>query len=118
VPLRSSSAILCLPTHDFLSSVGISPSIGGGVEAGPNAVLAFKREDYAKALFSIGDVWKYARCAGICTHEDLEVKSRRPRLSISQIESGPISGVGSARQILSRYRETLCLEPTGTKGLP
>jgi hypothetical protein len=29
---------------------------GGGVEAVPNAVLAFKREGYATASFSIGDV--------------------------------------------------------------
>ncbi len=30
--------------------------IGGGVEAGPNAVLAFKREGYRKTDFKIRDL--------------------------------------------------------------
>jgi L-2-hydroxyglutarate oxidase len=31
--------------------------IGGGVEAGPNAVFAFKREGYKKSDVNLSDVW-------------------------------------------------------------
>jgi len=36
----------------------------GGVEAGPNAVIAFKREGYSWGAFSIGDVWQYFTSTG------------------------------------------------------
>jgi L-2-hydroxyglutarate oxidase len=42
------------PKFPFLG-VHFTRMIGGGVEAGPNAVLAFKREGYKKTSFSIGD---------------------------------------------------------------
>ena len=32
--------------------------IGGGIEAGPNAVLAFKREGYQRTDFSLQDAWE------------------------------------------------------------
>jgi L-2-hydroxyglutarate oxidase len=32
--------------------------IQGGVEAGPNAVLAFKREGYRRSSFSVTDAWE------------------------------------------------------------
>jgi L-2-hydroxyglutarate oxidase len=38
--------------------------IHGGVEAGPNAVLAFKREGYDRSSFSGGDVWEMVRFSG------------------------------------------------------
>jgi (S)-2-hydroxyglutarate dehydrogenase len=38
--------------------------IGGGVEAGPNAVLALKREGYSKDSFDVGDVLEYATFPG------------------------------------------------------
>ncbi|MBN2345202.1 MAG: L-2-hydroxyglutarate oxidase [Candidatus Aminicenantes bacterium] len=38
--------------------------IGGGVEAGPNAVLAFKRHGYDKASFSLRDAGQYALYPG------------------------------------------------------
>ena len=59
------------PTFPFLG-VHFTRMIGGGVEAGPNAVLAFKREGYRKTDFKIRDMtdtlgyggfWKMAgRC--------------------------------------------------------
>lgn len=42
------------PEFPFLG-VHFTRMIGGGVEAGPNAVLAFKREGYKKTSFSIRD---------------------------------------------------------------
>ncbi|MDR3609738.1 MAG: L-2-hydroxyglutarate oxidase [Ignavibacteriaceae bacterium] len=38
--------------------------INGGVEAGPNAVLAFKREGYKKNDFSLGDVFQMITYSG------------------------------------------------------
>jgi L-2-hydroxyglutarate oxidase len=51
------------PRFPFLG-VHFTKRIGGGVEAGPNAVLALKREGYAKTSFSSGDVWEYATFPG------------------------------------------------------
>ncbi len=45
------------PAFPFLG-VHFTRMIGGGVEAGPNAVLAFKREGYKKSDFSPRDVWE------------------------------------------------------------
>ncbi len=45
------------PAFPFLG-VHFTRMIGGGVEAGPNAVLAFKREGYRKSEFSLRDVWE------------------------------------------------------------
>ncbi|MCW8817763.1 MAG: L-2-hydroxyglutarate oxidase, partial [Ignavibacteriaceae bacterium] len=42
------------PQFPFLG-VHFTRMIDGGVEAGPNAVLAFKREGYLKSSFSFGD---------------------------------------------------------------
>lgn len=44
------------PTLPFLG-VHFTRMIGGGVEAGPNAVLAFKREGYGRFAFSPRDCW-------------------------------------------------------------
>jgi L-2-hydroxyglutarate oxidase LhgO len=43
------------PRFPFLG-VHFTTRIHGGVEAGPNAVLAFKREGYTRSSFSVGDV--------------------------------------------------------------
>lgn len=43
------------PQYPFLG-VHFTRMIKGGVEAGPNAVLAFKREGYKKTDFSFGDI--------------------------------------------------------------
>ena len=45
------------PTLPFLG-VHFTRMIGGGVEAGPNAVLAFKREGYKRTDFSLKDSWE------------------------------------------------------------
>ena len=45
------------PAFPFLG-VHFTRMIKGGVEAGPNAVLAFSREGYRKTDFSIGDLWR------------------------------------------------------------
>jgi len=51
------------PRFPFLG-VHFTKRIDGGVEAGPNAVLALKREGYAKISFSAGDVWDYITFPG------------------------------------------------------
>src|SRR5439155_23327486 len=38
--------------------------IGGGVECGPNAVLAFRREGYRLSDVSLGDLWEMATFGG------------------------------------------------------
>ena len=43
------------PNFPFLG-VHYTRMIGGGIEAGPNAVFAFKREGYRRSDFAIGDV--------------------------------------------------------------
>ena len=57
------------PRYPFLG-VHFTRMIGGGVEAGPNAVLAYKKEGYAKSDISLSDMlrmstfpgfWKMAR---------------------------------------------------------
>ncbi len=51
------------PKFPFLG-VHFTRMIKGGVEAGPNAVLAFKREGYARNDFSLGDVLQMAAFPG------------------------------------------------------
>jgi L-2-hydroxyglutarate oxidase LhgO len=45
------------PTLPFLG-VHFTRMIGGGIEAGPNAVLAFKREGYRRTDISLRDSWE------------------------------------------------------------
>lgn len=51
------------PRFPFLG-VHFTRRIGGGVEAGPNAVLALKREGYSKTSFRVRDVFDYAMFPG------------------------------------------------------
>jgi L-2-hydroxyglutarate oxidase LhgO len=51
------------PQFPFLG-VHFTKRIGGGVEAGPNAVLALKREGYAKTSFQAADVFEFATFPG------------------------------------------------------
>jgi L-2-hydroxyglutarate oxidase len=51
------------PAFPFLG-VHFTRRIAGGVEAGPNAVLAFKREGYTRTSVSLADAWKSASYAG------------------------------------------------------
>ncbi len=51
------------PQFPFLG-VHFTRMIGGGVEAGPNAVLAFKREGYTKSSVSLRDLNEFANYAG------------------------------------------------------
>jgi L-2-hydroxyglutarate oxidase len=51
------------PRFPFLG-VHFTRMIGGGVEAGPNAVLAFKREGYHRTSFSLGDTLRLAAYPG------------------------------------------------------
>jgi L-2-hydroxyglutarate oxidase len=51
------------PQFPFLG-VHFTKRIGGGVEAGPNAVLAFKREGYSKKSFQAADVFDFAMFPG------------------------------------------------------
>jgi L-2-hydroxyglutarate oxidase LhgO len=51
------------PRFPFLG-VHFTKRIGGGVEAGPNAVLALKREGYTKTSFRMRDIFEYATFPG------------------------------------------------------
>ena len=51
------------PQFPFLG-VHFTRMIHGGVEAGPNAVLAFKREGYHRTSFSPGDTWEIFTYSG------------------------------------------------------
>jgi L-2-hydroxyglutarate oxidase len=51
------------PQFPFLG-VHFTRRIGGGIEAGPNAVLALKREGYRKNSFDLRDIAEYARFGG------------------------------------------------------
>ena len=51
------------PQFPFLG-VHFTRRMGGGIEAGPNAVLALKREGYSKTSFRFGDVMEYATFPG------------------------------------------------------
>jgi L-2-hydroxyglutarate oxidase len=51
------------PQFPFLG-VHFTRRIGGGIEAGPNAVLAMKREGYQKNSFDLGDVLEYTKLPG------------------------------------------------------
>ena len=51
------------PRFPFLG-VHFTRRIGGSIEAGPNAVLAFKREGYSKKSFQAGDVFEFATFPG------------------------------------------------------
>lgn len=51
------------PRFPFLG-VHFTRRIGGGIEAGPNAVLALKRDGYTRTSFSPRDVWQFARYSG------------------------------------------------------
>jgi (S)-2-hydroxyglutarate dehydrogenase len=54
------------PQFPFLG-VHFTRRMGGGIEAGPNAVLAMKREGYLKSSFDFGDVFEYAKFPGFWT---------------------------------------------------
>lgn len=51
------------PAFPFLG-VHFTRRIGGGIEAGPNAVLALKREGYGRSSFDARDAWEVARWPG------------------------------------------------------
>lgn len=52
------------PTLPFLG-VHFTRMVHGGVEAGPNAVLAFKREGYRRTDFSLRDAWETLTFSGL-----------------------------------------------------
>lgn len=52
------------PTLPFLG-VHFTRMIGGGIEAGPNAVLAFKREGYRRTDISLRDSWETLAFPGL-----------------------------------------------------
>jgi (S)-2-hydroxyglutarate dehydrogenase len=54
------------PTFPFLG-VHFTRMIKGGVEAGPNAVLAFAREGYRMSDVNLGDLWKTLSFKGFWT---------------------------------------------------
>jgi L-2-hydroxyglutarate oxidase len=67
------------PRFPFLG-VHFTRMIGGGVEAGPNAVLATKREGYSKLDFSLRDVLDYATFPGF-----YKFLLRYPKAAVSEL---------------------------------
>jgi L-2-hydroxyglutarate oxidase len=56
---RANNLIYPVPNPDLpFLGVHLTRMVAGGVEAGPNAVLAFKREGYERLDFSIKDAWE------------------------------------------------------------
>jgi (S)-2-hydroxyglutarate dehydrogenase len=51
------------PAYPFLG-VHFTRRIGGGIEVGPNAVLAMAREGYSRTSFDVRDVWTMATWPG------------------------------------------------------
>src|SRR6202012_4439226 len=65
------------PAFPFLG-VHFTRRIGGGIEAGPNAVLALKREGYSKTSFRARDIFDYATFPGFWKLDPKQFdKSRR-----------------------------------------
>ena len=106
------------PQFPFLG-VHFTRMINGGVEAGPNAVLAFKREGYKKTDFSFGDVlemklypgfWKMAsKYYKMGFHEfrrsfskELFVKSLQKLIPEIQNDDIEVGGAGVRAQALER----------------
>ncbi len=52
------------PAFPFLG-VHFTRMAGGGLEAGPNAVLAFRREGYTRTAFHGGELWETLRWPGL-----------------------------------------------------
>ena len=98
--------------------------INGGVEAGPNAVLAFSREGYSKSNINIYDIWDSLTFSGLwrfmlkyprmTAHELLQSFSKKtfcsslqklvPSISMSDIEPG---GAGVRAQAMSTEGELI-----------
>ncbi len=66
------------PRFPFLG-VHFTRRIGGGVEAGPNAVLALKREGYSKTSFRVADVLEFSTFPGFW-----RMASRHWRMSLDE----------------------------------
>ena len=66
------------PRFPFLG-VHFTRRIGGGIEAGPNAVLAFEREGYSKRSFKVDDVAEYLAFPGFW-----RMASRHWRMSMGE----------------------------------
>ncbi len=66
------------PAFPFLG-VHFTRMIHGGVEAGPNAVLAFKREGYTKFSFSLKDTWQTFTYSGF-----LKLASKYMRMGLGE----------------------------------
>lgn len=52
------------PAFPFLG-VHFTRMVGGGLEAGPNAVLAFRREGYTRTAFNSNEFWETLRWPGL-----------------------------------------------------
>ena len=106
------------PQFPFLG-VHFTRMIGGGIEAGPNAVLAFKREGYKKTDFSIRDILEMKLYPGFWKmaakyykmgfqefrrsfSKDLFVQSLQKLIPEIQIDDIEVGGTGVRAQALER----------------
>jgi (S)-2-hydroxyglutarate dehydrogenase len=88
------------PAFPFLG-VHFTRMIEGGVEAGPNAVLAFAREGYRKSAFSLRDVLTYAGYPGFW-----RMASRHWRMGLGEVyrSYSKRALVGALRRLLPELR--------------
>jgi L-2-hydroxyglutarate oxidase len=75
------------PTLPFLG-VHFTRMINGGIEAGPNAVLAFKREGYRRSAFSLKDSWETFTFPGL-----YRFLKRYPGITWSELKNSYSKGV-------------------------
>ncbi len=68
------------PKFPFLG-VHFTRMIAGGIEAGPNAVLALKREGYTRTSFDLGDAWDALTFLGLW-----RFLGRHFRMCVSELE--------------------------------
>ncbi len=97
------------PAFPFLG-VHFTRMIGGGVEAGPNAVLSLKREGYAKTDFAVRDAWEALTYPGF-----LRLAARYWRTGLGEMvrSFSKTAFVGALQRLLPELRRE-DLEPGGS----
>jgi (S)-2-hydroxyglutarate dehydrogenase len=90
------------PRFPFLG-VHFTRRIHGGVDAGPNAVLAFKREGYRKTDVSVRDVWSELTFPGLWR---MVAKNWRPSLGEFYRSFSKRAFVGALQRLIPEIQES------------